>query len=188
MGLCCHWVPPTGRGGVFFPRQTNILGGGQTLVPVPIPGGLGDAFDQLFGFGFPIYNFSLTLTLPLRDRRAAADLADATVARKRDMLQVRGVEQTIRLDVLNAVSQVESSKASVKLAQIARDLAQKRLDADNKRYELGTTTIFFVLQSSTDLTTAESDLVTQSINYRRNLMNLLQRTGELLVERGVVIQ
>lgn len=174
----------SGRGGVFFPR-TNF--GGVQQVLAPIPGGLGDAFNQLFNFGFPIYNFSLTLNLPLRDRRAAADYADANIQRKRDMLQLRTTEQQIRLEVLNAINQVELSKASLKLAQIARDLAQKRVEAEQKKYELGTTVIFFVLAAQSDLTTAEAALVTQTVGYRRNLLTLLQRTGELLQERGVVL-
>src|SRR4029079_3325985 len=110
------------------------------------------------------------------------------VTKRIDVLRAKSATQNIRLQVLQAVNQVESSKASVQLAQIARDLAQKRVDADQKRYELGTTTIFFVLASQNDLTTAESNLVRESINYRRNLMNLLQRTGELLDERGIQIQ
>lgn len=175
----------TGRGGTFFPRQTQGLTVSGPLAP--IPGGIGDAFDQMFGFGFPIYNFSLTLNLPLRDRRAAADLADTTVQRKRDMLVVRNTEQQIRLEVLNAINQVENSRASVKLAQIARDLAQKRVDAEQKKYELGTTTIFFVLAAQNDLTLAESALVTQTVGYRRNLLVLQQRTGELLADRGIVL-
>ena len=62
------------------------------------------------------------------------------------------------------------------------------VDAEQKRYELGTTTIFFVLAAQNDLTTAESVLVRESINYRRNLLQLSQRTGELLDERGISIQ
>lgn len=174
----------TGRGGTFFPRTNTGLGGAAGLL-APIPGGIGGAFDQMFGFGFPIYNFSLTLNLPLRDRRAAADLADAVVARKRDMLTMRSTQQQIRLDVLNAINQVENSRASVRLAQIARDLAQKRLEAEQKRYELGISTIFLLLAAQNDLTTAEARLVTESVAYRRTLLVFQQRTGELLAERGV---
>ncbi|MCZ2150540.1 MAG: TolC family protein [Bryobacterales bacterium] len=173
----------TGRGGTFFPRS-SLTSTGPIL---PVPGGISDAFDQMFGFGFPTYNFSLTLSFPIRDRRAAADLADAAVQRKADMLQLRTDQQTARLDVLTAVNQVEQSRASVKLALIARDLAQKRVEAEQKKYELGTTTIFFVLSAQADLTQAESNLVTQNVGYRRNMLLLMQRTGELLAERGVVL-
>jgi outer membrane protein TolC len=178
-----------GQGGNFYSLQNVFLANGaQSTVTSVTPGGFGDAFTQLFGFGYPTYGFGLTLQLPIRDRNAAANLADALVNKKLDALRGRSIERTIRLQVLQAITQVENSKASVELAKVARDLAQKRVDADQKRYELGTTTIFFVLASQNDLVTAESALVRESINYRINLMTLLQRTGELLDERGIQIQ
>ena len=179
----------TGRGGTFFQRSNvfNDQGDVSTVVNV-IPGGFGDALDQLFGFNFPTYSFGLSLRLPIRDRRASADLADALVQKRLDALRERTLEQSVRLQVLNAISQVESSKEAVKLAQVARDLAQKNLDAEQKKYELGTTVLFFVLDAQNRLTVAESRLLTESINYRRNLLSLLRDTGELLDERGVTIQ
>jgi outer membrane protein len=178
-----------GQGGTYYNRQNIFLADGtqNTIVSVT-PGGFGDAFSQMFGFGYPTYGFGLTLQLPIRDRNAAANLADALVNKKLDALRARSTEKAIRLQVLQAVTQVENSRASVDLAKVARDLAQKRVDADQKRYELGTTTIFFVLASQNDLVTAESALVRESINYRINLMTLLQRTGELLEERGIQVQ
>jgi outer membrane protein TolC len=149
---------------------------------------LGDAFSQMFGFGFPIYQFGLQLRLPIRNRAAAADMADALVAKKRDTLAVRGVEQSVRLDVLNAVTQVESSKASVKLAQVALDFGRKYLEAEQKKYELGTSQIYFVLQAQQSLVNAESALVQNSIGYKRSVLDLLRRTGELLDARGISLQ
>lgn len=178
-----------GQGGTYYSRSNVFLADGtQSQVVSVTPGGFGDAFTQMFGFGFPTYGFGLTLRLPIKDRRASADLADAIVTKRLDAFREKSARQNIRLQVLQAINQVENSKASVQLATVARDLAQKRVEADQKRYELGTTTIFFVLASQNDLTTAQSNLVRESINYRRNLMNLLQRTGELLDERGIQIQ
>lgn len=178
----------TGRGGTFFER-TNVFdeSGTSTIVNV-IPGGFGDAVNQLFGFNYPTYAFGLTLRLPIRDRAASADLADALVQKRLDALRARTVEQSIRLEVLNAISQVDSSKDAVRLAVVARDLAQKNLEAEQKKYELGTTVLYFVLDAQNRLTTAESRLLRESINYRRNLLTLLRVTGELLEERGVAIQ
>ena len=77
--------------------------------------------------------------------------------------------------MLNAITQVENSKASIELAKIALDLAQKRVEADQKRYDLGTITLFFLLDSQTQLTQAQSTLVNQTVQYRRNLTNLTVR-------------
>ncbi len=177
-----------GIGGNIYNR-TNVFdvnGNASTITQIN-PGGFGDSISQLFGFGYPVFGFGIRLRLPIRNRQSAADMADALVTKRRDALQVRGAEQQVRLDVLTAVNMVQASKEGVDLALQSRDFAQKRLDAENKKYELGTSQIFLVLQAQTDLITAESNVVIQSINYKRNLLNLLQTTGELLQERGVVL-
>ncbi len=174
----------TGRGGNFFDRSL-IGGGGSAMV---IPGGLNDALSQLFGFNIPTYQVGLTLQLPLRNRRAAADLADASIQKKRDLFQLRSIEQDIRLDVLQAVAGVELSKAAVQQAAVAQDFAQKRLDAEQRKYDLGVTTAFIVLDAQDDLVRAEADLIDQAIAYRRALLTLDRATGELLQKRGIELR
>ena len=73
----------------------------------------------MFGFGFPVYSFGLNLQLPLRNHAAVADMSDALVQKKRDALTVRTTQQQIRLSILNAVSNLESSKKSLELARAA---------------------------------------------------------------------
>jgi outer membrane protein len=179
----------SGRGGNFFQR-TNVFagdGGSSSLIRMT-PGGFGDALNQVFNFNYPVYAFGLTLRLPIRDRSASATLADALLSKRLDALRQRSLEQSIRQEILNAVSDVESSKASVKLAIVNRDLAQQALDAEQKKYELGVNTIFFVLDAQQRLVEAENQLVTTSVQYRRNALTLLRSTGELLEARGVVVQ
>jgi outer membrane protein TolC len=165
-----------------------LYGQGLSQAINVIPGGFGDVLSQMFSFGFPVYQFGLQLRLPIRNHAAAADLADALVNKKRDTLAVRSVEQTVRLDVLMAVNNVESSKASVKLARVALDFARKYLEAEQKKYELGTSQIYFVLQAQQSLVNAESALVQISIGYKRSVLDLLRRTGELLDERGIQLK
>lgn len=168
-----------GRGGTQYIRQD-----GQ-LINV-IPGGISDAFGQWFNYN--TFSFSLNLQLPLRDRAAAANLSDAVVNKRLNALRERNIEQQIRQQVLNAITQVESSREGVRLAQIALDFAQQRVDADQKRYDLGVITIFFLLNAQTEFTNAQANLVTQTIQHKRNLMQLQQRLGTLLEDRGIVIR
>jgi outer membrane protein TolC len=179
-----------GLGGIYRPRQGTVLPG--TAVPsIPgafIPGGFGDALNQVFGFDYPTYAIGLQLTLPLRDRRASADYADSVVNKRLDMLRLRNQEQTARQDVLNAITQVEQSRASVDLAKVALDLAEKRLDAERKKFDLGTTTMFFVLDAQTAFNASQSNLVNQMVQYRRNLTSLSRVTGDLLAERNITVQ
>ena len=183
----------TGRGGIFYPR-TQALTPAQIaagLVPAPttpVPGGFGDALDQLFNFGFSTYQLGLRLNFPIKSRAASADMADAVVRKKQDTLTLRTTQQTIRLNVLNAITNLESSQEAVKLAKVSLDFAQKNLDAANKKYELGTGLQLDVTNAQDRVVSAESLVVTNQIRLRKNLINLLVTTGNLLEERGIVIQ
>ena len=177
-----------GRGGVFVARTNVFNQGVASSVLTTIPGGLTDSLGQLFGFGFSTYQLGLRLTLPIKNRAASADMADALVRKKQDTLTLRSTEQTIRLDILNAITNVDSSKKSVELAKTARDFAVKALDAENQKYELGTELQQFVINAQRDLAAAELSVVTNQVSLRRNLLNLLIKMGTLLDERGIVIQ
>ncbi|MCC7153695.1 MAG: TolC family protein [Bryobacterales bacterium] len=168
--------------------QSFGRGGPAHLAGANRPGGAGDAWAQMFDFSYNTWSMGLTLNLPLRDRRASADLADSVVNKKLGTLRVRGIEQQVRQEVLNAVTQVENSRASVRLAQVALDYALKRAEADQKRYDLGVINIFFLLSAQNDLTQAQSNLVNQTVQYRRNLLTLQQRVGTLPEDKGIVIQ
>ena len=111
----------------------------------------------------------------------------AVLNKRIDTLRARALEQNIRRDVLNAVTRVESSRAAIRQSQIAVNFAQQRLEAEEKRYNLGVSTIFFVLQATTDLFNSQSSLVVQSVQYRRDLLNLMRMTGTLLDDRGIIV-
>lgn len=176
----------SGTGGNVY-ELGNVFAGGSQSVTI-IPGGVGDALRQVFGFGLPTYQMSLNLSLPIKNHTAQANLADQTVSKKMDALRLRLGEQNVRLQVLQAYENLQSSRASVDLAKAARDFAEKRVEAEEKKYELGTEQIFFVLTAQGDLTTAESALVTQMINYLVNQTALYRAMGTLLEERGIVVQ
>ena len=77
-----------GLGGIFDPNKSSLLGSGAALLPV-IPGGIGDALGQMFGFNYPTYSAGLTLQLPIRSRTASANMANALIQKKSDSLAVR---------------------------------------------------------------------------------------------------
>ena len=175
-----------GTGGMYSPGLSTIAGaGGPSAV---IPGGIADAMDQMFGFGYPTYYAALTLNLPIRNRAASAAMATAIVQKKTDMLVLRNQGQAVRLNILTAVSKLEGAKEQLKLAKTAMDFAQKNLDAENTKFQLGTETNQNVINAQTVLVQAESAVVTNQVGVRMNLLNLLTQTGELLDERGIVIR
>ena len=150
-------------------------------------GGLSDALHQLGSLDFPSYGLNVELRLPIRNRAAEADLGDALVAKRRSLYLLRQREQAITLDVRNAIHQLEQASLSMAAAKIARDLAQKNLEAEQRKYELGVQTIFFVLEAQTQLAQVELSLVQAEIGYQRALTAVDRATGALLERHRVQI-
>jgi outer membrane protein TolC len=101
---------------------------------------------------------------------------------------LRNQEQGIRLNILNGVTKLEGAEEQLKLAKTAMDFAQKNLDAENTKFQLGTEINQNVINAQNVLVQAESAVVTNQIGVRLNLLNLLTQTGELLDERGIVVR
>jgi outer membrane protein len=178
-----------GLGGNFIERSDLFSSDSSASQIIHVtPGGLGNALDQVFRSSFPTYSVGLNVRFPVRDRRGAADLADAAVNKRLDALRIRLFEQQVRQEVLEAVTRVEGSRSSVKLAQVSADFARKRLEAEQRKYELGATTIYFLLDAQNTFSQAQADLVSQSIKYRHNVVNLLRATGTLPENRGVSVE
>jgi len=178
-------LPDLRLGGTY---SSNGLGGNQidSVTPAQVtPGGLGDSLNQVFGFGFPSYGFSLTLNLPIKNRGAQAELGTGLVARRRDLYNERLLREQITLEVANAVHQLEQAKLSLAASKESLDLAQKNLAAEQRKYELGSETIFFVLEAQTELAQAESGLLQAEIGYRLAVAAVDHATGNLLAQYHV---
>jgi HAE1 family hydrophobic/amphiphilic exporter-1 len=176
--------------------QSNGLGGNQLILdnsspPVVIsvvPGGLGNALSQVSNFQFPTYGATLTLSLPVRNRAAEASLGISEVNKKRDLFFQRSTFQAIELEARNAVHQLELAKLSMAAAKIARDLTQKNLDAEQRKYDLGAETIFVLLDTQSQLANAELSLVQAQVSYQLALTAVQHATGELLERYHVQIK
>ena len=163
-------LPNLSIGGTF---QTNGLGGAPTS-------GLAQAMSQTFGADFPGYGFTATLSLPVRNHAAEAAVGNAIAAKKHDLYFERQLREQITLNVANAVHQLEQAKESVAAAKIALDLSEKTLQADQRKYDLGSETIFFVLEAQTELTAAQQTLLQAEVTYQDAVATVDHETGGLL--------
>jgi outer membrane protein TolC len=146
-----------------------------------------DSFSQTFHFTFPTYGASLSLNLPIRRHSAQANLADALISRRRDQYLERRTNQSVTLEVTNAVHSLEEAKLSIEAAKVAVDLARETLHADERKYELGAETVFFVLDAQTQLAQAELNLIQAQINFQLAVAQLDHSTGDLLDHHHVQI-
>lgn len=163
--------------------QSNGLGGNQYDLVTGVltsPGGFGSSFNQLFGFGFPGYGGSLTLNFPIKNRAGQARLGNALVAKTHDLYGSRQVQEQITRQVRDAVNQLTETRLALGAATTSFDLAKKSLAADQRKFELGSETNFFVLDSQERLAQAELVLLQAQINYQVALAAIRHATADLL--------
>lgn len=146
------------------------------------------SLSQLFGFSYPTYTATLSLTLPLKNRAAHAELGGALVSRRSDLYTERQLREQVTLDVSNAVHQLEQAKLSIAAGKEALDLAKKNTAAEQRKYELGPGTIFLVLEAQTEQATAEQNLLQAEVGYQLAIAGLAHATGELLEPYHVKIE
>lgn len=136
--------------------------------------------NQLFGFNYPTYFAQLSLSLPLKNRAAKAEMGSALVSRRSDLYNERQLREQVMLDVSNAVHQLEQAKLSIAAGKEALDLSKKTMAAEQRKYDLGSETIFFVLEAQTELASAQLSLLQAEVNYQLAVAGLDHATGELL--------
>lgn len=175
--------------------QAAGLGGNQVAVTGPlgivspaVSGGLPQTLGQIFALNSPGYGAGLQLTLPFRSTAAQAQLADALVARTRDRYSERQVHQQVAQDVRQAITSIELANATIESATLARDFAQKNVEAEQQKYELGTITAFEMLDSQTRLASAESSLLNAYVGYQEAYVSYQHATWTLLDGLGMVLE
>src|SRR5271154_6247689 len=90
------------------------------------------------------------------------------------------IQEQITEEVSLAIHQLEEAKLALEAGKVSFDLAQKSLAADQRKYELGAETNFFVLDSQTKLAQSELDLLQTQINYQIARATVDRATGSLL--------
>jgi outer membrane protein TolC len=150
-------------------------------------GGVGDAFGQIFGRNFPDYAVGLQLNIPLRNRAAQADYATAELTLRQNQLQYQRQVNGVRVDVQNALIASQQARARYVAADKNRVLAEQTLDAEQKKYALGASTVFLVIQAQRDLATAQGNLVAAESSYAQAKVQLEYSTGDVLDRYNVSI-
>jgi outer membrane protein len=136
--------------------------------------------SQAFGFNYPTYGAQLTLSLPLKNRAAKAEMGTALVSRRNDLYTQRRVHEQVMLDVSNSVHLLEQAKLGIAASKEALDLAQKTMAAEQRKYELGSSTIFLVLEAQTEMATAQENLLQAEVGYQMAVAAVDHATGVLL--------
>ena len=142
--------------------------------------GLGSALSNMINNNFPTYAGGVTFAIPLRNRSAQADNARALLDERQQQTQYRQTQNTIVLNVRNTIIALQQDRAQVAAAEKARNLAQQTLDAEQKKYQLGSSTSYNVVLRSRDLTAAQGTELRAKVNLEEALVNFNQAMGRTL--------
>jgi outer membrane protein len=169
--------------------QTQRSGLGQSAAIIEvIPGGVSDVFGQLFRFNFTGYSAGFTLQIPVRNRAAHAEYSRAQNERELATSRKAALAQRIALEVRNAYTQVNMQNARVNTARTAHELAARRLEAEQKKFELGTSTVRFVLEEQSNLAEAETNEIQAIINYTKALLTYDRAIGNTLERNNIELE
>jgi outer membrane protein TolC len=143
-------------------------------------GGYGNVLSQVFDRNFPNYSVGVQLSIPLRNRTAQANYATASVALRQSELSVQRLVNTIHVDVQNALISVQQARAQYAAAVKSRILQEQTLDAEQKKYAVGASTPFLVIQAQRDLSNAGGTEVVAEAAYIQARLQLDVATGRTL--------
>lgn len=172
--------------------NNGLAGQVNPLAPTAIPspafmGGFGLTMEQLFRRNYPTYGVGIQLTLPLRNRAAQADLARDELQYRQYQIQRQQLENQVRLEVEDAVIALDRARGAYEAAMQTRMLQEQSLESEQKRFAVGLSTTFLVIQYQSFLAQASSTEVAAKDAYAKAKVTLQRAVGLTLRENGISI-
>jgi outer membrane protein len=154
-----------GLGGNTFVRQ------GNDIIDT-IPGGWADAMRTLLKRDYPTWTVGVNFSYPIGQSTQDAQHARAKVQYQQSQAQLRALELQVATEVTNAALQVASTQQRVEAARAARTLSERRLEAEQTKFDVGMQTNFFVVQAQRDLLDAQITELRANLDYQKAIIEL----------------
>ena len=155
----------------------NGLSGDSTTTD----GSYNQALSETYSTKFGLWGFGINLSYPIGNRAVKSKLTAKRLEVAQLLLDIKDLEQNIVVEVREAHRQIETDIKRVQSARIARKLAEEKLIAEDKKFEVGLSTSFNVLEFQEDLAEEQSNEIKALIDYnksRNKLNQVIARTLE----------
>ena len=157
--------------------QLDLVGSaGRSAIRDSLGTSLGDAFSG----GESSFSVGAVFSMPFPNRARSAQKTQAFLRRNQAELGIRQLEQSIRIELDNATTQLQADWDRIQAARRARELAEKSLQAEEKKLQVGTSTTFVVLRLQGDLATAEIRETNALTDYLISLARYHRARGSIL--------
>ncbi|MCP4901961.1 MAG: TolC family protein [bacterium] len=164
------------------------IGGDIHVEGETIPGGAGDAWNQIRDREFPHWTIGVQFGIPIGNHAAKGRLAQRRYEKQQTEVQMRLLQQQIIREVRVAVRYLDDSVASINAAVSARELAQRNLEAEQTKFANGLSTNYQVLLIQRDLANAQLSEIASRIAYLKALAGYRFSTGTLLDHKQIAIK
>jgi outer membrane protein TolC len=152
-----------------------------------ITNSFGDTLNNAFVNRNPDRGVAVQLTVPIRNRTAQADQVRSELEYRQAEMRFQQQQNNILIDVRNAAFTVQQNRAQVEAAIKARDYAKQSLEAEQKKYALGASTSYLVLQLESQYVQSESNVVAATTAYEKSRVDLDRATGFTLDRAGILM-
>ena len=159
----------------------------QTISPFLL-GGYEQSLQNLLSNRFNNFRVGVQINLPLRNRTAEAQLGRSLVEGQRIATQREQLEQSIQVDVRNALQVVRSAEARLRAAGIARQASEQQYQSEQRKLDAGQSTVFLVLERQTALTTARGNELRAQTDLNKAIAELQRATGNALTTNNIVVR
>lgn len=137
-------------------------------------------FKDLWEDAGPFWSVGGVLQVPLGNRVARSNYRASQAEQEQLVLRLKKLEQSVMVQIDDAVKQAQSSLERVDATRSAREFAEKALEAEQKKLENGKSTSYFVLRLQNDLTLAQFNEISALADYNRALAQLSLSEGTSL--------
>jgi outer membrane protein TolC len=166
----------TGQGGTRLIRTGGFPG---TIAGVDQTS-FGNVLGQVFSSDFPNWTVGFTLSYPVGRSVEEANLARTRIERDQARARIRSLELSVVREVRDAALRLEQNRQRIETARLGRELAEQRLDAEQKRFEVGMSTSFLVIQAQRDLAVALDNEQRSYLDYQLAVVTFerVQQVGQ----------
>jgi outer membrane protein TolC len=184
-----------GQGGQFFFDPCVIPGDPRcpdpTNPPPPIVianNGLGNAYHQSLNRLFPNWSIGLNISYPILNRYAKGQRGAAKYSWESNRALLTTTQQDVIVDVRRAARDIDQAQRQIVATQKGRELAERNLDAEKKKFDNGMTTSFQVNQIQRDLSAARTLELQALVVYRKAVAAYHTAIADILEWKGIQVQ
>jgi len=150
-------------------------------------GSYGNSLSDALSTEYYNWELGVKFSYPLGNRSAKSKLSASRLEKAQLILGIKDLEKKIILEVRESARQLKTDSKRIKAATVAKKLAEEKLKAEEKKFEVGLSTSFNVLKFQEDLAEAQSNVIKTIIDYKQSRIRFRKSIASTLKHHDVTL-